>query len=131
MTVEEKAKHAAYQRAWRAKHPEKSRAISRRHYYRHLEKNRERVRWNMTRILHGIRREDFAKMLERQGGVCAICHKKQEGGNVNQNRLHIDHDHATGQIRDLLCSKCNLLIGYCDENPVILEAAIGYLRKWK
>lgn len=46
----------------------------------------------------------YDKMLDGQNGVCAIC------GGINDRgyRLAVDHNHETGKIRGLLCSKCNL-----------------------
>lgn len=40
---------------------------------------------------------------------------------------HIDHDHATGKARGLLCTKCNLLLGLALESPVTLRSAASYL----
>lgn len=61
-------------------------------------------------------------MLASSGGLCAICRKQTE-------KLHIDHNHATGQVRELLCQKCNQGIGCFCEEPEILEKAIAYLKK--
>jgi hypothetical protein len=50
----------------------------------------------------GVSDEDYAAMLEAQGGGCAIC-----GAKPKTRRLHVDHDHATGKVRGLLCHRCN------------------------
>ena len=72
-------------------------------------------------------------MFEEQDGLCAICHRperkiKKDGGLYN---LSVDHDHETGEIRQLLCHACNFAIGQLDEDIVILKSAINYLKKYK
>lgn len=75
---------------------------------------------------HGIILSDYNKMFENQGGCCLICGKHQ----TDLNRpLCVDHNHKTGEIRDLLCSSCNSVLGYCYENIKILESAIKYIEK--
>lgn len=67
---------------------------------------------------------------DEQKGMCAICLKKEivtRNGQVRE--LCIDHDHATGVNRGLLCSKCNLGIGHLQDSPTLLEKAAVYLRK--
>jgi len=50
----------------------------------------------------GITDEAYTALLEAQGGHCALC------PNVPKTRrLHVDHDHKTGEIRGLLCYRCN------------------------
>ena len=56
--------------------------------------------------------------------TCAICGKPEVG-----RRLNIDHDHATGLVRGLLCRKCNAGIGLLGDNIEGLEAALEYLRR--
>jgi hypothetical protein len=50
----------------------------------------------------------YDAILAHQGGVCYGCHQAEP---VKGRRLSVDHDHETGQIRGLLCSRCNPIIG--------------------
>lgn len=50
----------------------------------------------------GVDDATYAAMLERQGGHCAICPNEPK-----TRRLHVDHDHRTGEVRGLLCYRCN------------------------
>src|SRR5665811_574341 len=70
----------------------------------------------------------YQELFEQQHGLCAICEGAPTGGH---GRLCIDHDHATGQFRGLLCSKCNSAIGLLGDNPVVVDRAAAYLRKHK
>ena len=58
-----------------------------------------------------------------QGGGCAIC-----GEPPKARRLHIDHDHLTGQVRGLLCWTCNATIGRAHDDAARLRVASCYLR---
>lgn len=73
--------------------------------------------------------EDYLAMLERQGGVCAICHQPET--EKRQRCLNVDHDHVTGKVRGLLCSNCNHALGQFDDNPETIRKAIAYLQKHK
>jgi Recombination endonuclease VII len=70
---------------------------------------------------YGISRADYAALLARQGGVCAICGKPPE------KTLCVDHCHSTGRIRGLLCRKCNFGLGCYAEDQAALIAALAYL----
>jgi hypothetical protein len=70
---------------------------------------------------YGISREDYAALLARQGGVCAICAKPPE------KTLCVDHCHATGKVRGLLCRQCNFGLGCYGEDQAALIAALAYL----
>jgi|ERR1035437_1774051 hypothetical protein len=68
--------------------------------------------------------EDYAKKVEEQQGKCAIC------GKIPEKRpLYIDHDHITDKLRDLICLKCNVIIGQANDNIDLLESAIAYLKR--
>ena len=67
-------------------------------------------------------------MLEAQSRQCAICKAPVEA--LVSGRLvtaHIDHDHATGQVRGLLCHGCNSGLGYFKDDPELLFQAMCYL----
>ena len=68
---------------------------------------------------YGITADDVAAMLEAQDGVCAICRAA--------DAAHIDHDHATGAVRGMLCFRCNAALGQFDDDPVVLVRAARYL----
>lgn len=69
----------------------------------------------------------FLKMLELQNYVCAIC--SLHYSNFKKS-LAVDHDHHTGKIRGLLCSKCNTGIGNLKDDPKLLKKALEYLLKY-
>ncbi len=79
---------------------------------------------------YGISVADYDRMLESQGGACAICAKPEKmaiRGTVVA--LAVDHDHDTGAVRALLCSACNTAIGLFNDDPKLLGAAKDYLAK--
>jgi len=75
---------------------------------------------------YGITLEDYNNMFEEQNGVCAICGKPETSKYTN---LQVDHNHVTGKIRELLCGKCNRMLGHVNDNIDILKSAIEYLEK--
>lgn len=77
-------------------------------------------------FLYGITLEDYNQMFAKQNGTCAICHTPPE-----HRRLAVDHDHMTGEVRGLLCSRCNRLLGNSGDDPMILQSAIDYLQQEK
>jgi len=75
---------------------------------------------------YGLSRERYEAMHAEQEGRCAIC--RGECNRSNSERLCVDHDHATGQVRGLLCFKCNVGLGRFNDDPALLLGAINYLR---
>lgn len=75
-------------------------------------------------------REEFEAMLVAQGGQCAICRQPETklSAKGRVRRLSIDHDHATGRVRGLLCSMCNTALGNLRDDPALADAAAAYLR---
>jgi hypothetical protein len=72
---------------------------------------------------YGLTVEQYRAMLETQGGVCAICKQPRP-----ENRtLHVDHDHGTGEIRGLLCFRCNNALGDFEEQYQLFQRAANYL----
>lgn len=94
------------------------------------KRNREKVlissRKNWIKTKYGISIDEYNQKLTQQNNCCAICEKHE---STFQRRLAVDHDHTTGKVRDLLCTKCNLAFGYVDENPEILQKMIIYANR--
>lgn len=88
-----------------------------------IEKKRKRRNYHL-RTTYGITIEDYDRMLEEQGGKCAVCGKKPR-----KTSLAVDHNHRTGKVRGLLCFSCNYkIVGR--HNSKLLGAAADYLRKY-
>jgi hypothetical protein len=71
--------------------------------------------------------EEYETMLTAQVGVCAICKKDCSTGR----RLAVDHDHASDEVRGLLCSNCNTSLGGFKDSEELLLSAIAYLNASK
>lgn len=84
-----------------------------------------RMNWEL-KTKYKITLSQMEQMFISQNGRCAICLKDFE----NTKNMHVDHNHATGQVRQLLCNKCNSAIGYLNENVSVLARAIDYLNRW-
>lgn len=59
-------------------------------------------------------------MIEAQGGRCATCDGEPE---------HVDHDHASGKVRGVLCFNCNQALGNVRDSQVTLRRLDRYLRQ--
>jgi hypothetical protein len=92
--------------------------------------NTQTYRRNYMRRLalqkYGLTLERFAEMLASQGGKCAICCDDLTHGTGG---VSVDHDHATMQVRGLLCRLCNVGIGHFREREENLTRAIEYLQR--
>ena len=91
------------------------------------EKNKQKSRVSSLKRNYGLTPQDYKKMLNRQNGLCCICKTNDPG----KNKLYftVDHCHATGVVRGLLCVKCNCALGLLNDNPALFVAAKNYLEK--
>jgi Recombination endonuclease VII len=76
--------------------------------------------------IHRITLQDYTNKFEAQKGCCSICGTHQSD---LKRSLAVDHNHSTGVIRDLLCSKCNLGLGYFKDSTELLVKVIQYLQR--
>lgn len=85
-----------------------------------------RQRSSNLRRCYGITNDGYNQRYVDQNGGCAICKSTNPGGG----NLHfaVDHDHATGTVRGLLCSCCNTGLGFFKDNAALLLRAVDYLR---
>lgn len=74
--------------------------------------------------------EQYLEILKKQNDCCAICLNPypRSTGNYEVSFV-VDHNHATGKIRGLLCSKCNRGIGFLGDNLQNFERAYQYIKK--
>lgn len=106
-------------REWRKNNPERSRYNSKRYQKNNPEKVLE---WQLKKYNMSI--DDYNLLVEKQNGVCAICGDKARGMQHSNNRLCIDHDDITGEVRGLLCGACNI-----NHSVKLLKNAIKYLEE--
>lgn len=101
---------------WFEENPDRQLASKRRHNWRS----------------YGMTPEKYNQMLAEQGGVCAICGQDEPAANGRTGKkflLSVDHDHATGEVRGLLCNRCNRAIGLMSDSTDLLKKAIYYLQE--
>lgn len=75
------------------------------------------------RKVYGLEKGEYEVMLAEQGGRCAICGTDEPGARS----FCVDHDHATSEVRGLLCNDCNVGLGFYRDDPDRLLAAATYL----
>jgi len=81
----------------------------------------------------GVDADRYQEMLKEQGGVCAICGKPERATDKASGKikdLAIDHCHATGEVRALLCSNCNRALGLFNDDPAMLAKARSYVLRY-
>jgi hypothetical protein len=102
---------SAYQIEYRAMHREKF-----------AQKERERK--------FGLSLADYSALVAAQDNKCAICRQPETATrNGKVKALAIDHCHANGEIRELLCVACNTGLGKFKDDRNLMLAAIKYLDK--
>lgn len=73
---------------------------------------------------YGVSPSEYQAMLSVQGNKCYVC--RRGPGN---RRLCVDHDHATGKVRGLLCGKCNTYLGHIKDSIEATERLVTYLKR--
>jgi hypothetical protein len=86
-------------------------------------RSKEKKRDTKLKGRYGIGVADYEEWLDSQGGVCAICEMLPADGK----HLDVDHDHRTGQVRGLLCRRCNYGLGFFGDDGMLLVRAGDYL----
>lgn len=78
-----------------------------------------------------ITNQQYQQMRESQQDCCLICEKHESEVRAKKRvfGLYVDHDHVSGKVRGLLCSNCNLLVGWMEKQHLVLDNAISYVQK--
>lgn len=105
--------------AWRQSQPD----LNKRRYWA----NRDSERYRHLVKKYGITLSNYFEMLLAQGGACAICGRPEP----KNKSLNVDHDHQTGEVRGLLCTNCNQMIGHAADSRDRLEAGARYLESYR
>ncbi len=108
---------------YRRNNPEKVNAYNKKWYAAHPGIGTERHR----KYKYGLAPEEFSDLLARQQGCCAICRVDITQWSGKRSPVHVDHSHATGQVRGLLCRDCNTALGILKDDPDRLRAAAKYI----
>lgn len=104
--------------------------VDERHSYYSLYRNTDRTRNFYLQRRYGITLNEFNEKLKQQNNGCAICGSVNGKANKRNDRLTVDHNHATGELRGILCHKCNFGLGHFDDDIELLLKAIEYLKSY-
>ncbi len=102
---------------WVSQNPEKRKEIANKHWRNHRDSHRAYARFRK----YGLGRDEYAALVEKHQGRCGICQREE--------KLTVDHCHATGKIRGLLCGDCNRALGLFRDNDESLLAAAAYIKE--
>lgn len=72
----------------------------------------------------GMTPGQYFAMLDAQGGRCAVCRSEPL-----KRKLGVDHCHATGKVRGLLCHSCNIAIGLLKDSVPAIENLLAYMKR--
>jgi Recombination endonuclease VII len=115
-------RYKALSKKYREANKEKMTAKSKAWYAANTERAKATQRTKKLRN-YGLTQEQFQVMQAAQNSTCPIC------AQPFTKQPAIDHDHATGAVRGLLCRQCNAGIGSLRDSPANLQRAIEYLNK--
>ena len=128
--AKENARNRANYKAHRQERIERQLKYDKAHRQQRLERQRQwwqsigPQRRRCQQLKHyGITLEAYEKLLELQGGACAICREKFTA------TPYVDHCHVTGKVRGLVCRRCNTGLGCFRDDERLMIAAIAHLRK--
>lgn len=120
----------AYRKAYYEKNREKILAQQRERSRKNYQENKEAYarRGRRARLkMYGLTEAQYDEMYEAQDGSCAICRATQGRRKEKDHPLLVDHCHATGKVRGLLCQPCNSALGMFEDNTERMRKAIAYL----
>lgn len=83
------------------------------------------LRWSKIKTKYGLSRDEYETMLSSQDGACGICRTREPGGRYGV--FVVDHCHTGGDVRGLLCNKCNTAIGMLGDTVESAQRVVDYL----
>lgn len=125
---ENREKVREYSRAWREKNADHIKDYNASYMPEYYQREGAAIsRWKRNLKAYDLTPADFNKMWQAQNGKCAICQHEMAPRGRKKDAATVDHNHATGEVRGLLCRGCNHGIGNLKDDPEILLRAAEYL----
>jgi hypothetical protein len=99
-----------------------------------LEENKERKK-RVDRAYHlkrySLTPEEFDRLVLQSAGKCPICGVTFGTNGLKGDGAVVDHDHATGKVRGIICNACNRGIGQFSEDTDVMLNAVKWLQNAK
>ena len=95
-------------------------ALSKRERTRRARRSKHNTHLKKT---YDISINDYDRILRSQGGRCAICK-----GGTSKRHFAVDHNHKNGNVRGLLCARCNTGLARFMDNITTLRRAVRYMK---
>ena len=115
--------HAEYNKNWEKNNKDKAAAITKRYRHKYPDKTRAIA----LKRYFDMTLEELNQIEKEQNTSCMICKIHQDDLG---ERLCVDHDHETKNVRGILCRRCNLGLGQFKDDVKLLKSAIKYLKKY-
>ena len=93
------------------------------HHRRVVDDRRARAHDQRVQVTYGLSAGDYGRLYAYQDGRCAGCQR----ATGRTKRLAVDHHHATGEVRGLLCGPCNRMVGHFRDDPSTFLRLADYL----
>jgi len=111
-------------------HKDDYKPVAQARYKRTREDHLKRGHYYCVRTQFGLSADEYDQLVRSQGGCCAICGLAEtsidpQRGTVRQ--LSLDHNHTTGRVRELLCGRCNRVLGMLHDDLHTIDRLYAYL----
>jgi hypothetical protein len=129
MNIEDKRK---YYREYRRKYRLRNSLQERESQKKYRDNNKDKRKNGMLLWRFNITLEEYQVLFESQGGVCKICSNPETAKKNKSEELRmlaVDHDHDTGKVRGLLCSRCNTQLGHYEKTKPRAQEFENYLQE--
>jgi hypothetical protein len=82
------------------------------------------------RRLYGLTESEYDAQCEFQQDRCAVCGEQNPlRSDGSRLRLAVDHDHVSNECRELLCDRCNKILGFVRDSRKLLLKLAEYLKR--
>ena len=106
--------------------------LENRREYAKSDYSKQVIRNCLYKKKYGITLEEFEELELKQEYKCAICGNEESKLTVKGDRtvkLSVDHCHSSNKVRELLCHRCNIILGIAEDSTKLLLSCAGYLER--